>query len=180
MWKQRECCLVGYRNLSALGVRSFQHSFVSSQELLPHLTQSLGTTGLRHSPWLTKPFWGGLNHDELKGHTAPLCLLNTPAPGRHRTGRFLPFTWKGITRLTASPTLRMYVCFRCLGMRIFGGSGEGWRSIGVQPVSENALAQVEWLGLTPLSHNSDVSLTVYLENLVQTVYFKYRYLFIYL
>lgn len=105
--------------------------------------QNLNLTGLWHSPWLTKSFWGGLNHDELKGYTTSLCLLSTPSLGRH-SERFLPFTWKGITRLTASPTLRMYVCFRCLGMRIFGSSGEGWRSVGVQPVSENALAQVEW------------------------------------
>lgn len=95
--------------------------------------QNLNPTGLWHSPWLTKSFWGGLNHDELKGYTTSPCLLNTPSLGRH-SERFLPFTWKGITRLTASPTLRMYVCFRCLGMRIFGSSGEGWRSVGVQLV----------------------------------------------
>lgn len=34
------------------------------------------------------------------------------------------FTMKGTTRLTASPTLRTYVCFRCRGTRIFGCSAE--------------------------------------------------------
>lgn len=32
------------------------------------------------------------------------------------------FTMNGTTRLTASPTLRVYVCFKCRGTRIFGGS----------------------------------------------------------
>lgn len=31
-------------------------------------------------------------------------------------------TMNGTTRLTASPTLRVYVCFKCRGTRIFGGS----------------------------------------------------------
>ena len=34
------------------------------------------------------------------------------------------FTINGTTRLTASPTLRVYVCFKCRGTRIFGGSEE--------------------------------------------------------
>lgn len=56
-------------------------------------------------------------------------------PCRHHTGfinllrdsvHFDPlghcFTINGTTRLTASPTLRVYVCFKCRGTRIFGGS----------------------------------------------------------
>lgn len=33
-------------------------------------------------------------------------------------------TINGTTRLTASPTLRVYVCFKCRGTRILGGSEE--------------------------------------------------------
>lgn len=32
------------------------------------------------------------------------------------------FTINGTTRLTVSPTLRVYVCFKCRGTRILGGS----------------------------------------------------------
>lgn len=34
------------------------------------------------------------------------------------------FTINGTTRLTASPTLRVYVCFKWRGMRILGGSAK--------------------------------------------------------
>lgn len=54
-------------------------------------------------------------------HTGFIILLrDTRDIGRLRHR----FTINGTTRLTASPTLRVYVCFKCRGTRILGGSEE--------------------------------------------------------